>query len=344
MNKNVWQNEIYYSLSTRVIVTPSVILSRCLVLGITTKVPSRINTPSKRRTKTHLGSPLKRLTNRGHASDDESDFEEQVGEAEKEIRDPEKIFYCKFAIDSRRGIFYTFKWERHRKDALTKSISPSIGAGPSSQKDLPHWGEGRHWDVVEKEEKLSTRHSQKSNDVSESDANSPDEYQDVSMDLDEIGDGATSESDKEASDLEFDMSDLRTPSKKRKRDKSSNTTPRTRRRTETVVVITPHSKVALAKRRKRTLAPTASPKRKSLVAFPIRYPAQSLGFQASMAHIPKNPWLRSMHALHVGSRPNALPCREEEYARVLKCVGELLEEGSGGCICKVAYFMFYSEW
>jgi hypothetical protein len=54
-----------------------------------------------------------------------------------------------------------------------------------------------------------------------------------------------------------------------------------------------------------------------------------------MAHIPKDPWLRSMHALHVGSRPNALPCREEEYARVLKCVGELLEEGSGGCICSL---------
>ncbi|KAJ3501971.1 hypothetical protein NLJ89_g9099 [Agrocybe chaxingu] len=39
-----------------------------------------------------------------------------------------------------------------------------------------------------------------------------------------------------------------------------------------------------------------------------------------------------MHALHVGSRPDALPCREDEYERVLRCVGELLEEGSGGCI------------
>jgi origin recognition complex subunit 1 len=47
-----------------------------------------------------------------------------------------------------------------------------------------------------------------------------------------------------------------------------------------------------------------------------------------------DPWLRAMHALHVGARPEALPCRAEEYARVMRAVEELLEEGSGGCICK----------
>jgi origin recognition complex subunit 1 len=41
-----------------------------------------------------------------------------------------------------------------------------------------------------------------------------------------------------------------------------------------------------------------------------------------------------MHALRVGVRPEALPCRAEEYARVMRAVEELLEEGSGGCICK----------
>ncbi|KAH8991280.1 P-loop containing nucleoside triphosphate hydrolase protein [Lactarius akahatsu] len=45
-----------------------------------------------------------------------------------------------------------------------------------------------------------------------------------------------------------------------------------------------------------------------------------------------DPWLRAMHALHVGARPEALPCRSEEYARVMRAVEELLEEGSGGCI------------
>ena len=53
----------------------------------------------------------------------------------------------------------------------------------------------------------------------------------------------------------------------------------------------------------------------------------------SMAHLPKDPWLRAMNALHVGSRPDFLPCREEEFNKVLRCVSELLEEGSGGCVC-----------
>jgi len=335
------QNEIYYSLSTRVIVTPGVILSRCLVLGVTNKPTFRMDTtPSKRKTKSRPASPRKR-PNICHVSGSDSDTEEL---AEEGIEDPEKVYHCKFAIDSRRGIFYTFNWERHRKDALAKSMPPSIGAGPSSQKVHPQWEEGRHWDI--EEEKLSTRKTQKSrhHDVFVSDTNAQDEYQDhyASTDLDEVEDGEASESDQGAPDeSDDDNSYLHTPSKKRTRDKSSTTTPRTRKRTKTLAEVTPHSKVALAKRRKRTLIPTTSPKRKSLMAFPVRYPAQSLGFQASMAHIPKNPWLRSMHALHVGSRPNALPCREGEYARVLKCVGELLEEGSGGCICRFIYFFLF---
>jgi len=56
-------------------------------------------------------------------------------------------------------------------------------------------------------------------------------------------------------------------------------------------------------------------------------------------------WLRAMHALHVGARPEALPCRAEEYARVMRAVEELLEEGSGGCICKllILYVVFNDE-
>jgi len=51
-----------------------------------------------------------------------------------------------------------------------------------------------------------------------------------------------------------------------------------------------------------------------------------------------DPWLRAMQALHVGARPEALPCRAEEYARVMRAVEELLEEGSGGCICVCVSF------
>ena len=48
----------------------------------------------------------------------------------------------------------------------------------------------------------------------------------------------------------------------------------------------------------------------------------------------KDPWLRAMHALHVGVRTEALPCCTEEYGRVRGAVEELLEEDSGGCICE----------
>ena len=56
----------------------------------------------------------------------------------------------------------------------------------------------------------------------------------------------------------------------------------------------------------------------------------------------RDPWLRTMHALHVGSRPDSLPCREEEYNKVPRCISELLEEGSGGCVCKSIFI--YLQW
>lgn len=40
-----------------------------------------------------------------------------------------------------------------------------------------------------------------------------------------------------------------------------------------------------------------------------------------------------MHVLHVGARPDALPCREDEYVEVTGAILGLLEEEGGGCIC-----------
>lgn len=41
-----------------------------------------------------------------------------------------------------------------------------------------------------------------------------------------------------------------------------------------------------------------------------------------------------MHVLHVGARPDALPCREDEYVEVMGAILGLLEEESGGCVCE----------
>lgn len=130
----------------------------------------------------------------------------------------------------------------------------------------------------------------------------------------------------------------RTPSRKRKR--AGTTTPRTPRRTgattprrrgrakdASLAQPTPHSKAALRARKKTALA--------------VRPPPAAAGMldmdENAVRGLGEDPWLRAMHVLHVAARPGALPCREAEYGRVLRAVEELLEEGSGGCICECGF-------
>ncbi|KAF8910446.1 hypothetical protein CPB84DRAFT_1702121 [Gymnopilus junonius] len=388
------ENEIYYTLASRALITPGVILSRCAVSdhkGVAkpkqpeskwTYVPF---TPSKRRP----SSPLKKSTRFSPSNDQEEDEEPEPEEEEEEEEfpvapdDPSKHFFCSLAVDSRRGLFYDFNWEKHRKDALQHSKPPSRGInsnpGPSSRTDdasARTWGEGDAWDVVEKKTRPKAQTTTKGRssstskgtatakrttttpsgrkgkgkgksedkkdreEISESEVDDSDEFEAEEEDDDEDEEMVDAEDNAGESETEEDEDDEdlfkepRTPSKKRKRVQSTTSTPR--KRNKTLVQPTPHSKAALARRRRinpNDSSTTSSP-RKRKTTFSLTYPAQSqsLTFQASMAHLPKDPWLRAMHALHVGSRPDALPCREDEFGRVLKCVGELLEEGSGGCV------------
>ncbi|KZV98869.1 P-loop containing nucleoside triphosphate hydrolase protein [Exidia glandulosa HHB12029] len=45
-----------------------------------------------------------------------------------------------------------------------------------------------------------------------------------------------------------------------------------------------------------------------------------------------DPYVRVMNALHVGSRPDELPCRQAEKDEIYNAVTSCLEDGSGGCI------------
>ncbi|KAI0085996.1 hypothetical protein BDY19DRAFT_1093831 [Irpex rosettiformis] len=130
----------------------------------------------------------------------------------------------------------------------------------------------------------------------------------------------------EFEDSESESFTPRTPSRRNRGGSTSvSSTPRRRHRT-TLAAPTPHSKAALrarrAKKKKRTLAVRPPP------------PDGVIDLGLDFANVPEDPWLRAMHVLHVGSRPEArrLACREQEYGRVLQAVEELLEEGSGGCI------------
>lgn len=131
--------------------------------------------------------------------------------------------------------------------------------------------------------------------------------------------------------------ETRTPSRKRKRKEEKM--PRNVRRNKTFAQPTPHSKAALARRQKAGFSRKIEPSFGIITS--TSFSSQFLNPKTSMAHLPKDPWLRAMHVLHVGSRPDSLPCREEEFNKVLRCIGELLEEGSGGCVCKfiIIYFL-----
>ncbi|KIY49297.1 P-loop containing nucleoside triphosphate hydrolase protein [Fistulina hepatica ATCC 64428] len=279
------QNEIYCSLDSSEILSPSVILAECTVTG---KPPTNAQ---KKSTVAWLASPSKSRS-RNYYHDGQ----------------PLERFYCSQAVDSLRGYFYEFDWKEHRKRALANR------------------GDQNAWDIEVPKDipKKTRRKKREESDVSESEASS-EEYEQSSSEGDndeELGNDAEDvSSESQVSDDEYEDSVHLSPSKQRAMSQATPSTPRKRRRT--MAEPTPHSKKAQRKRQKRQTV-----KRQKLAVRPPIQPYASVDIKA----LPKDPWLRAMHVLHVGSRPDALPCREEEYARVLRCVGDLLEEGSGGCI------------
>ena len=116
---------------------------------------------------------------------------------------------------------------------------------------------------------------------------------------------------------------LKTPSKKRKRNVNDYGDPfktPSKRRRRLGVEPTPHSKAALRKRRTLKLK--------------IKPPTTTAQDNTALQSLPADPYIRATHTLHVGERPDALSCRDEEYVTILEAVLELLQETSGGCICE----------
>jgi origin recognition complex subunit 1 len=261
-------------------------------------------------------------------------------------------FYCHLAVDSRRGLFYEFAWEGHCKDALSRAKPPVNNSGPNSTTRLAHsWALGHSWIVEERVTVTGGSSNAKTKNVKvrlvRGSASRQEEISESDVVDSEHDDLTESESDSvDTTRFDFNASGLgeddafvepRTPSRKRKRkDKKM---PRNVRRNKTPAQPTSHSQdseAALARRQKTGSSPR---KHKNEPIFGISS-SQLLNFKTNMAHLPKDPWLRAMHALHVGSRPDSLPCREEEFNKVLRCIGELLEEGSGGCVCKSIIICF----
>ena len=225
----------------------------------------------------------------------------------------ENSFFCVNAVDSRRGLYYELDWRSHWEQSLERAKADSV-----------QWGSDAPWVVaVQPVTKRRRRVADEDPDTTHG-AESDGECRGKS-------DGESSGVD---SALRPDDDDAtpRTPSKRRRRAAASTpTTPRRRKRVA-LAAPTPHSKRAIRARARRPVTMLAPP------------PEMAGAFALGEASTEKDPWLRAMHALHVGARPEALPCRTEEYARVMRSVEELLEEGSGGCICAFFFFLPRAPW
>jgi len=251
-------------------------------------------------------------------------------------------FYCRHAINSQRGIYYDFSWDILHRTALRAALEV-----PDNDEAALSWGTGPEWNIdasegnkrakkttkppPKKRTKLDIADEISEEEDSESDApykSESDEESDRDMDVDEDDEEEEGAGDEDEEDnLAFG-----TPSRSRKR-KRGQAAPKTPRKSKGIIAQpTPHSKAALRNRKKLKKAATASPRKRKGNGFTIRPPA--LSFKTDFSRLPKDPWLRAMHVLHVGNRPDALPCRNTEYEKVLLSVGEMLEEGSGGCVCE----------
>lgn len=319
-------NEIYYTLASSDILVPSVIVSRCTVSG---RTPAVNSDKGKSRTNANRSTGKTGTNSKALEPRPDSDHDDDK---------PTDTFCCYYAIHSQRGLYYNFDWDHHRSAAL-KAASEIPGDATAQAT----WGSGEKWKVdttesvthqpkkrtgppPKKRPKLEEEALESSDE--DVDSGSEAEIESEPEDDDEMSDVAESEQDEGDDDDDFDVLEPRTPSKKRKRGQAGPKTPKRGR--AGLAQPTPHSKRAIKERRKRKAAVNGSPRKRKLGKVPLREP--KLSFETNLKHLPPDPWLRAMHVLHVGNRPEALPCRGEEYSRVFQCVEELLEEGSGGCI------------
>lgn len=227
---------------------------------------------------------------------------------------PPDSFFCNSAIDALRGLYYELNWEYHAAEAR------------GAENDT----EGLSWVVaVAKIPDRKRKHSRLDSDGEDEGDEDGEEYEGTSEDEDEdIVASVLSDEEPPASGEDDQEQIPRTPRKQGRRKKSQDIVTPRKRSKRTLAAPTPHSKAALRARAKRS-------KRLAIRPAP---PERAYDFMNPMVHnLPDDPWLRAMQVLHVGSRPDVLPCREDEFVKVLRSVEGLLEEGSGGCVCKATY-------
>ncbi|KAG7089145.1 hypothetical protein E1B28_010851 [Marasmius oreades] len=315
--RNHHEDEIYYSLSGSEVLDPLLIVAPCKVRqGMVNDIPK---SPSKMTWK------LQRIDEASESDDDS---------CSKRLEDKTRSFQCRLAVDSRKGLYYTFEWNDLRNSALSSYESRSgDGRGRIAACKLWDLDPRRYTEddekVTEKVERPRKKVKKVHEEEQQSDASSGEEFkapasEDGSEDQEEE-EAVEEEEEEEEEEPEEDDGQQKIPRTPRKRKRVATsifTTPK-RPRGRLQIQPTPHSKAAIRRRQK-----SSSPSKKKAVHLVRAYSAPDKVLKS----LPQDPWLRAMHVLHVGSRPEILPCREDEYDSVLQTIRDMVEEGSGGCL------------
>ncbi|GJJ08352.1 hypothetical protein Clacol_002563 [Clathrus columnatus] len=230
-------------------------------------------------------------------------YPEQASRPKTSIKD----FVCRSALNSGQGQYYELNWEEHREFALSKLEDKAkyiwrIDNATTQSKPQDLLGSRQ---LSSYGENVSDEEASDYGNIMEEDNSSESE------DLDLIGhDGDEDVDDKKA---------RKSPSKVK-----NELAPLTGRKRRKQPTLTPDSKTASRLRKKRNRANRDF----SAILSLSRLATDSIRLE----NLPSDPYLRVMRLLHVGARPDALPCREDEYMEVMSTVLSLLEEGSGGCV------------
>jgi hypothetical protein len=90
------------------------------------------------------------------------------------------------------------------------------------------------------------------------------------------------------------------------------------------------------RKRKATIATPSKRRKTAKNRKRMKETYEAITSQLEPHLLPKDPYERALHLLHVGATPDTLPCREDEFVDVLMRVEEGVEGGGGGCLCKHA--------
>lgn len=237
--------------------------------------------------------------------------------------------YCVNAVNEAGSFFYKFDWETHQAAALKGTYGDlSVWRPEALEISIEDTPQKPKRSVEQPRPTKRRRLVENDDDEDESgDEGADDNFEDTGSDVEDddhiVQEDEVGEVDEIASeDEEDDRENPRTPKKRKRRtDESQFRTPRKglAGRSGTKITATPHSKAGFRTRQKlfaRRLAPKLEASTEDL------------------SHLSKDPFLRAMHVLHVGSRPDTLSGRDDQYADILGKVFQLIEEGAGGCVCE----------